>query len=194
MKKQRPSHKVSIETIPLSEIPTSLLKNATVTKSNKSVQSRRAGPGETGKGQKRVKVLIIDDDSAVANTSSGVLDLFGYECFAVYNSADAIASAESFQPDVVLSDVVMQDMNGVELCMELKQMLPDCRIVLLSGEVATAQTLMQDAGNQGYHFDLIAKPALPQELLAKFKNLFGGAYSPAMMPPKAHRSGSAAAL
>jgi CheY-like chemotaxis protein len=193
MKKHNPTPAVNVTTVPLSEIPASVLENASVISPKKGARSTRNRSPRSEVAQKRLKVLIIDDDTALANASSGVLDLFGYECYAVYNPADAIASAESFQPDVVLSDVMMPGVNGVELCMQLKQMLPQCRILLLSGEVSTAHTLMHDAGKQGYSFELIAKPVRPQELVAKFENLFGGTYSPATFRPgKAHRSATAA--
>ncbi len=130
--------------------------------------------------------MIVDDDASVANSAIGVLNLFGYECYAVYNAQDAIAAADSFQPDIVLSEVVMPGMNGIELCEQIRQMLPDCRVLLLSGEVAIAHTLIQDSHQQGYNFELVAKPVRPQELVAKIGHLFGGAYSPSNVQRIAH--------
>jgi hypothetical protein len=64
-------------------------------------------------------------------------------------------------------------------------MLPKCRILLLSGHVPTAHTLMQDAAKRGYNFELVSKPVHPEDLVAKIEALFGGAYSPANNPPAA---------
>ena len=130
------------------------------------------------KALKKVRVLVVDDEPNVAETSAKVLDVFGYECYAAYSPADALACAESFSPDVVLSDVMMPGMNGVELCMQIKRLLPASRVLLFSGQVSLAHSLMEDANKQGYNFELLAKPLRPEDLAAKIGNLFGGAYSP----------------
>src|SRR4051812_2282160 len=178
MKKHTKAPERIVEIVSLAELPASVLKDATIIGSAKAPRStpHRAGHGATK--QTKVRVLVVDDDLNVADASAQVLHLFGYECYAVYNHTDAIAAAESFRPDVILSDVIMKGLNGVELCLQIKQMLPDCRVLLLSGEVSTAHTLIQDSRKQGYNFELVAKPVRPQELVAKIEHLFGGAYSP----------------
>jgi response regulator RpfG family c-di-GMP phosphodiesterase len=171
------------ETIPLSEIPGAVLAEATILGPKKASHTARRRSQQDLPAEKKIKVMIVDDDSSIADTSARLLGMFGYECYAVYNPADAIACAESFTPDVVLSDVIMEGMNGVELCEEIRHMLPECRILLLSGHVPTAHTLMQDSAKRGYNFELVAKPVRPEELVAKIGNLFGGPYSPSNNPP-----------
>jgi response regulator RpfG family c-di-GMP phosphodiesterase len=167
------------ETIPLSEIPKAVLAEATVIGIRNGLHSaRKRSQKQRPVPEKKIKVMIVDDETSIAETSARLLGMFGYECYAVYNATDALACAESFTPDVVLSDVIMEGMNGVDLCQEIKHMLPDCRILLLSGHVPTAHTLMQDAAKRGYNFELVAKPVRPKDLVAKIENLFGGAYSP----------------
>jgi len=163
------------ETIPLSKIPKAVLAEAVVIGPRGAIRQRSPHDRHLAK---KIKVMIVDDERYVAETSAQLLGTFGYECYAVYNADDALACAESFTPDIVLSDVIMEGTNGVELCQEIKQMLPECRILLLSGHVPTAYTLMQDANKQGCNFELLAKPVRPDELVAKIENLFGGAYSP----------------
>src|SRR6266478_7597529 len=151
------------EVVPLSEIPKAVLAEATLIGGDKaSHAARKRSPLETPLA-KKIKVMVVDDESSIADATATVLGTFGYECYAVYNSADAIACAESFIPDVVLSDVIMDGMNGVELCMDIKKMLPNTRILLFSGQVSTAYTLMQDAGKRGHNFELLAKPLRPEE-------------------------------
>jgi DNA-binding response OmpR family regulator len=170
MRKPAKTRAVQHETIPLSEIPQAVLVKAVV---SPKPRKQQVPPAE-----KKIKVMIVDDDRSIAHAFSRLLDAFGYECYAVYNPADALACAESFTPDVVLSDVIMQGMNGVELCQEIRNRLPNCRILLISGQVPTAHTLMQDSSKRGYNFELVAKPVRPQELVAKIETLFGGAYAP----------------
>lgn len=180
---EKPS-KSGIEIVPLEKVPAAALAGAKMVGPQKAPCRTKAVRQE-----KKVRVLVVDDDCMVAETSARILDIFGYECFATYNSADALASAESFTPDVVLSDVMMPDMNGIELCMEIKRLLPRTRVLLFSGQVSLAHTLMEDANKKGYDFELLAKPVHPEELVAKVTNLFGGALS--SMSVTAHHWGPA---
>jgi response regulator RpfG family c-di-GMP phosphodiesterase len=163
---------VQHETIPISQIPEAVLVKATFSPKPRVARKRQVPRAE------KIKVMIVDDDVRIAETSARLLGLFGYECYAVYNVADALACAESFTPDVVLSDVIMDGMNGVELCQEIKHLLPECRILLLSGHVPTAHSLMEDSNKRGFNFELLAKPLRPQELVSKIESLFGGACAP----------------
>jgi CheY-like chemotaxis protein len=178
MKKPGTPPAIHHQIIPVSEIPETVLAEAAIIGPKKGAHSARKPSQQVSPAEKKIKVMIVDDDSSMANTSARLLGMFGYECYAVYNPADAIACAESFTPDVVLSDVIMDGVNGVELCQEIRQMLPKCRILLLSGHVPTAHALVQDAGKRGYNFELIAKPVRPEELVAKIGILFGGPCSP----------------
>ena len=167
----------NVEIVPLGKVPPAALEDFKVLGAKETPRRPKAARPQT-----KVRVLVVDDDPMVADTSARVLDVFGYECYAAYNPADALACAESFAPDVVLSDVMMPGMNGVELCMEIKRLLPQSRILLFSGQVSLAHSLMEDANRKGYDFELLAKPLRPDDLAAKIGSLFGGAYSPANVP------------
>ena len=188
MKKSATPSALHHQTIPLSEIPKAVLAEATVIGTKKDSRAARKRPHQVVPAQKKIKVMIVDDEISIAQTTARLLNSFGYECYAVYNSADALACAESFTPDVVLSDVIMQGMNGVELCLELKKMLPNSRILLFSGHVPTAYVLMQDARKRGHNFELLAKPFRPEDLVTKIEALFGGTYSPGILGKAHHRS------
>lgn len=174
MRKPAKDHAVQHEIIPIRKVPPAALADVTMIGPKKSPRRPKAGPPLN-----KVRVLVVDDDRMVADTSAKVLDSFGYECYAAYNAADALACAETFTPDLVLSDVMMPDMNGVELCMQIRDLLPECRILLFSGQISLAHTLLQDATKRGCDFELVAKPLRAEDLAAKIGNLFGGAYSPA---------------
>jgi hypothetical protein len=110
MKSHRRSAKASVKIVPLTAIPKEALADLAVTSGGNSKRSHRNGRS------KQIKVLVIDDEESLAVAVARVLDLHGYRCFAVYNGRDAIAAAESFSPDVVLSDVMMDGTNGVDAC------------------------------------------------------------------------------
>jgi CheY-like chemotaxis protein len=73
-------------------------------------------------------------------------------------------------PDVVLSDVLMPGISGVEMAIRMKQLLAGTKIVLLSGQASTAE-LIRQAANAGHDFELLAKPIHPEELVSKLKQL-----------------------
>src|SRR3954465_116100 len=171
MRKKAKPLKIAVQTIPIAGAPSSALSDLTV--------SRKAAIKKPVGGWPRVKVLVVDDQQMIAQTLVEILGRHGYECLAAYNGESAIAAAASFTPDVVLSDVVMPGMNGIEACVRIKKCLPDCRILLFSSQVPVAHSLMQESTRAGHRFELLAKPLEPRELVAKIEALFAGAHSQA---------------
>ena len=118
---------------------------------------------------KKPRVLVVDDEQVIADTLAKILDLNGYDASAVYTGTAAVESARSLQPDLVISDVIMPDMNGIEAAISIRGFLPTCKILLFSGQAATAD-LLENARAQGHEFEILAKPVHPADLLAKLKS------------------------
>jgi CheY-like chemotaxis protein len=118
---------------------------------------------------KKPRVLVVDDEQVIADTLARILDLNGFEASAVYTGTAAVESARSIQPDLIISDVIMPDMNGIEAAIRIRGFLPDCKILLFSGQAATAD-LLETARAQGHEFEILAKPVHPSDLLAKLKS------------------------
>ncbi len=116
----------------------------------------------------RPHVLVIDDERVIADTLSIILTQAGFDAAAVYSGEAAIAHAHNHPPSLVIADVVMPDMNGIETAIAIRGILPDCKILLFSGQAATAD-LLEDARHRGYEFEILAKPIHPQDLLAKIR-------------------------
>lgn len=116
--------------------------------------------------EKISKVLIVDDERIIADTLAAILNHAGFKSTAVYSGVDAVREALRLKPDVVICDVIMPDMTGVEASIEIKDALPACKILLFSGQFATAE-LLQEARASGYDFELLAKPIHPQDILDK---------------------------
>lgn len=115
------------------------------------------------------RVLVVDDERLIADTVAAILNNQGFEAIAAYNGEEALEAARGFQPDTVLTDVLMPKMSGVELGMKLRSELPETRVLLFSGQAATSE-LMRRAQAEGYYFELFPKPIHPEELIAKLKN------------------------
>lgn len=111
------------------------------------------------------KVIVIDDESLIAETVVEILTHSGFEAIAVADGNAAIELAKTAKPDVVLSDVIMPGLNGVETGIRIRELVPECRIILFSGQAATVD-LLEKARQQGHHFDILAKPMKPDQLIS----------------------------
>jgi CheY-like chemotaxis protein len=118
---------------------------------------------------KKPRVLVVDDEQVIADTLAKILDINGYEASAVYTGTAAVEKARTLQPDLIISDVIMPDMNGIEAAISIRGFLPSCKILLFSGQAATAD-LLENARAQGHEFEILAKPVHPADLLAKLKS------------------------
>ena len=127
---------------------------------NSSSPRSRKMPSGTGR-----RVLVVDDERMIADTLTLILNRSGYQAHAAYSGEDAIELAGSLMPDILVSDVVMGGMSGIEVAIYFANYLPKCRIILISGNILTA-SLLEVAGKQGYQFQLLPKPVHPQVLIS----------------------------
>jgi CheY-like chemotaxis protein len=118
--------------------------------------------------KKKPRVLVVDDEHVIADTLAIILNQHGYEATAVYSGTAAVERARNLTPDLIISDVIMQDMNGIEAAIQIREFLPGCKILLFSGQASTAD-LLENARAQGHEFEILAKPVHPQDLLAKLR-------------------------
>lgn len=118
--------------------------------------------------ESKPRVLVVDDERVIADTLAIILNQHGFEAAAVYTGTSAVEKAKAVRPDLVISDVIMPDMNGIETAINIRKFLPGCKILLFSGQAATAD-LLESARAQGHEFEILAKPVHPQDLLAKLR-------------------------
>src|SRR5947207_10230117 len=103
------------------------------------------------------KVLVVDDERVIADTLAIILNQNGFDASAVYTGTAAVDRARETKPDLIISDVIMPDMNGIEAAIRIRQILPSCKILLFSGQAATAD-LLENARTQRHAFEILAKP------------------------------------
>jgi CheY-like chemotaxis protein len=87
---------------------------------------------------------------------------------------EALTAARSKAPDLLISDVVMPGISGIDLAIQMKAQFPTCKILLLSGQAATLD-LLQQAHALGHNFDLLLKPIPPTEFLLEIGKRVDGA-------------------
>lgn len=114
----------------------------------------------------KLKVLVADDEQIIANTLEIILNRAGFDARAVYSGEKLVEMAQSFEPDVLISDVVMSGITGIEAAIEVLAKLPSCKILLFSGQAATVN-LLERARVEGQTFEIITKPIHPNELVAR---------------------------
>jgi len=114
----------------------------------------------------RPVILVVDDESAIADTLTEILSRSGYAAMAAYDGTDALETALLTPPELLITDVVLPGMSGIELAITVKRVFPDCRILLFSGQAA-AGDLTANARNHGHHFTLLNKPIHPRDLLSQ---------------------------
>jgi CheY-like chemotaxis protein len=110
------------------------------------------------------RILVVDDEVLIADTIVQILNRNGFIAQAAYGGQQAIDLARHTCPELVLSDVLMPNIDGVEAAIAISQDCPETRIVLFSGQAATLEILSR-ARDRGYDFELLPKPIHPTQLI-----------------------------
>ena len=117
-----------------------------------------------------IKVLVVDDDPDIVEILKYNLKNSGYSVKSAGNGVEAIKKAKKFIPDIILMDVMMPEMSGIEACKEIKNInqLSQAIIIFLSARSEDyTQISAYDAGADDY----ISKPVKPKILLKKISNI-----------------------
>jgi CheY-like chemotaxis protein len=112
----------------------------------------------------RPSILVVDDEHLIADTLAQILNLRGYDAVPAYSGEAALQSALRTSPELLITDIVMPEMNGIELAMGLQHIAPQCKVILTSGHSLSTQ-LLDLAGREGRHFAFLHKPVHPAQLL-----------------------------
>jgi len=113
---------------------------------------------------------VVDDEHVIASTTALILRHYGFDASFFTAPLDALNAALAEAPDLLISDVVMPQLTGVELALLVRAHCPRCKVLLFSGQANTAHMLAK-ALAEGHTFDLLAKPIHPDALLCKIQFL-----------------------
>jgi CheY-like chemotaxis protein len=111
-------------------------------------------------------VLIVDDEKVIADTLSIILTHAGFITMTAYDGVSALRMANAITPALLISDVVMPGITGVELAIMLTQSIPDLKVLLFSGQASTVD-LLEQARRGGHHFTALTKPVHPTDMLKR---------------------------
>ena len=113
-------------------------------------------------------ILIVDDELPVASSLSLILEHHGYRSLVARSGEEAVELARATPPHVLVCDVIMHGMNGIEAALQIRSLCPECRIILMSGNAHTTE-LLEQARSAGHQFEVLAKPFHPTDLIDKLR-------------------------
>jgi DNA-binding NtrC family response regulator len=113
---------------------------------------------------RKLRVFVVDDEHMIASTLATILTNAGYLAEAFLDPLEALRAAETVCPDIVITDVMMPQLNGIDLGIQFKTKYPACRVLLFAGHGATGEQL-KSARDRGHDFEMLAKPMHPKDLL-----------------------------
>lgn len=111
------------------------------------------------------KALIIDDDQDLADSLATLLATRGYEVKVEHSPEAGIIRAAIYGPHLVLLDVLMPAIHGVEAAVRIRKLLPRARILLISGDPEAVYSII-DGQPKAKHFKVLEKPIPPATLFA----------------------------
>ncbi|WP_372419622.1 response regulator [Actinotalea solisilvae] len=114
------------------------------------------------------RALVIDDEQALASLVGGYLEREGFEVHLAHDGPDGLEQARSVDPDLVVLDLGLPQLDGIEVCRQLRT-FSDCYVVMLTARSEEIDTLI---GLSVGADDYMTKPFSPRELVARIATLF----------------------
>lgn len=115
-------------------------------------------------------VFVVDDEVVISKSLALILQNNGYTARFFTDPLEALEHIKTCPLDLLISDVAMPQLSGIDLAMQTRAHCPDCKILLFSGQASTTD-LLGEARRLGHHFTLLPKPVHPRELLQEIKRL-----------------------
>ena len=121
--------------------------------------------------QQQPSVFVVDDEDVIATSLATILCLGGgFRARAFTHPREALEAARLEAPDLLIADVVMPLLSGIDLAIQVRKCCPDCKVLLFSGQTGTVR-LLEAARENGHAFELLSKPVHPADLLARIRDL-----------------------
>lgn len=116
------------------------------------------------------EIFVVDDEALISESLALILEQRGFRARSFTDPLQALDVSRIAPPDLIISDVVMPRLSGVELAIQIRELHPACKILLFSGQAST-MNLLGAAQKRGYAFPLLQKPIHPTDLLREIELL-----------------------
>ena len=117
-----------------------------------------------------IKILVVDDDPDIIEILRYNLSLAGYQVKSAFNGKEAVKKAKLFLPEIILLDIMMPEMDGIEACTQIKS-LPSLKKTMIIFLSARSEDFTQIAAFDAGGDDYISKPVKPKILLSKIRSV-----------------------
>ena len=117
-------------------------------------------------------ILVVDDEPSVSQTLAWLLRENGYHSMFCLNAKAALDIVKGIAADVAIVDVVLPDGDGIETALQLQKCVPNCKILLITGNMEGSDRILQARAN-GIDFDALPKPVGIRELFGALSQLTG---------------------
>ena len=117
------------------------------------------------------KILLVDDEALVLLGFSEEIKSKGYYVRTASSGKEAVRMAKEEKPDIVFTDLVMQEMDGVEVCREIRQLYPETEVVLVSGHPVEIDKRILEFLKAGGKEMYLRKPLLEDELVEAIEKI-----------------------
>jgi len=118
------------------------------------------------------RIFLVDDEVTIVVTLGEILRRHGFDVSCFTDPIKALEAIHANPPDLLIADVVMPEMSGIDLAIVIRETWPECTVLLFSGQFATSR-LLEGAKDRGHNFEVLAKPVHPTEILERVVNLLG---------------------
>lgn len=112
----------------------------------------------------------MDNEAVISESLTMILKVSGFAATSFVNPFEALTRARTFSPDLLISDVFMPELSGIDLAIQIKRCCPDCKILLVSGHAGCVD-MQKAAHEEGHDFELLQKPIHPSDLIRHVRTL-----------------------
>jgi DNA-binding NtrC family response regulator len=118
-------------------------------------------------------VFVVDDENIIASTLELILMSQGFDVRSFADPLAALNAAQSVSPDLLITDIAMPQMSGIELAFRIRQKRPTCKVLLFSGQISFVD-LLAEAQEFRHEFYVVGKPVHPAILIEKISEVLQG--------------------
>jgi DNA-binding NtrC family response regulator len=116
------------------------------------------------------KIIVVDDEKIICNTAKKILEIEGYEVDTFTNSVQALEAIHKNQYDLIITDLMMEEVSGMDILREVNQRSPQTKVIMLTA-YATLEATIEAIREQIY--DFFPKPVKIEDLKRSVKRALG---------------------
>ena len=117
---------------------------------------------------RKLNILVVDDEKLVADSLVQILNLSGFNAHSLYSGSGAVERAKQEPYDVLITEVVLTGLSGIDAAIEVSIILPNCNVLLMSGDNQT-DDMLKDTHARGHDFEILPKPVYPTVIIDRLK-------------------------